>query len=554
MRERGEPTAQLTQSGEVIAFEVLSGGFDPAITIFEQSGSWFDPRRANRIAFNDEPMWAANPSDAQIVHKFAKAGRYLARVEAFSGLGGPDSTYQLRIGSGTREWKNEPSEDWQERAFERPLTADRLNQLAARGGKAAKHTSIETYRASAGNPALFKLPGTLDGILSASGEVHRARFQIDGPQDIVIEVETPASAPPLFHSDHRPPAGSHRRRSRHQRARGRWRVQRGDVRRSRPRLRFRCAIPASTRSVAATTADLGGPGSAMLQVPGPVGEVGINEDRLNLAPGSAPKAVRVTFDREDYRGAIAVSADRLPPGCAWPVRISNPTAIRCLSPAGASGTRRAANAQVVVFTAAADIRDTVAMAHILVLPVVDGKPGEPLASKTIPVMVVRTPWKCLCALLFAASAAAAARAISLKIVPADATLRGANSAQQFLAIAHDDGTERDVTAQARWRGSNPQVAAFEGNGRLVSRGDGETRISATLGKVPARTTVRVKDSAVARPFSFPRDISAVLAKHGCNSAACHGGVKGQGGFKLSAGALYPRDDHGGSSRAAPTRC
>ncbi len=36
---------------------------------------------------------------------------------------------------------------------------------------------------------------------------------------------------------------------------------------------------------------------------------------------------------------------------------------------------------------------------------------------------------------------------------------------------------------------------------------------------------------------------AILTKRGCNSAICHGGVKGQGGLKLSANALYPADDY-----------
>ena len=46
-----------------------------------------------------------------------------------------------------------------------------------------------------------------------------------------------------------------------------------------------------------------------------------------------------------------------------------------------------------------------------------------------------------------------------------------------------------------------------------------------------------------RPVSFTREISGILTKRGCNGAACHGGVKGQGGLKLSANALYPADDY-----------
>src|SRR5262249_34816948 len=35
----------------------------------------------------------------------------------------------------------------------------------------------------------------------------------------------------------------------------------------------------------------------------------------------------------------------------------------------------------------------------------------------------------------------------------------------------------------------------------------------------------------------------IFTKRGCNSSDCHGSVKGKGGFKLSANALYPREDY-----------
>ncbi len=55
--------------------------------------------------------------------------------------------------------------------------------------------------------------------------------------------------------------------------------------------------------------------------------------------------------------------------------------------------------------------------------------------------------------------------------------------------------------------------------------------------------MRVQNAGMTRPVSFTREISGVLTKLGCNGAACHGGVKGQGGLKLSANALYPKDDY-----------
>ena len=39
-------------------------------------------------------------TDAHLVHRFAKVGNYLLRVEAFAGQGGPDYSYQLKIAPG----------------------------------------------------------------------------------------------------------------------------------------------------------------------------------------------------------------------------------------------------------------------------------------------------------------------------------------------------------------------------------------------------------------------------------------------------------------------
>src|SRR5262249_55078136 len=97
-------------AGQVLTFEAISGfpqiaaagsaatiaNFDPALTIYEPSGSWFDSGRLNRIAYNDEPTWVfGQPTDAYLVHRFVRAGDYLLRIEAFAGQGGPDYSYEL---------------------------------------------------------------------------------------------------------------------------------------------------------------------------------------------------------------------------------------------------------------------------------------------------------------------------------------------------------------------------------------------------------------------------------------------------------------------------
>src|SRR5205807_4928578 len=68
-------------------------------------------------------------------------------------------------------------------------------------------------------------------------------------------------------------------------------------------------------------------------------------------------------------------------------------------------------------------------------------------------------------------------------------------------------------------------------------------LTAVLSGHQGKSLLTIEDSAAAQPVSFRREILAILTKRGCNSAICHGGVKGQGGLKLSANALYPADDY-----------
>src|SRR5262249_6953554 len=136
------------------------------------------------------------------------------------------------------------------------------------------------------------------------------------------------------------------------------------------------------------------------------------------------------------------------------------------------------------------------------------------------------------------------RLVSLRTVPASASLRGARASQQFLAIAaFDNGEERDVTAEAEWHLSKPALAKFLSDGRVAPLADGDLLLTASFTGKQARASLKIEDAGAAQPVSFRREIAAILTRHGCNSAICHGGVKGQGGFKLSAGALYPADDY-----------
>jgi hypothetical protein len=134
--------------------------------------------------------------------------------------------------------------------------------------------------------------------------------------------------------------------------------------------------------------------------------------------------------------------------------------------------------------------------------------------------------------------------LSVRLVPPDVTLWGPKATQRFLVLGtYADGLERDLTFRSRFSISNPEVAKVEETGRVLALADGEAILGVEVAGQMAKTTLRVKGSEETRPFSFGRDIGAILTKQGCNTSDCHGSVKGKGGFKLSLNALYPKDDY-----------
>src|SRR5713226_10634695 len=147
-------------------------------------------------------------------------------------------------------------------------------------------------------------------------------------------------------------------------------------------------------------------------------------------------------------------------------------------------------------------------------------------------------------LLISGGGTAAPQIVSLEVLPAEVTLRGARATQQFVAIAtYADGSERDVTADAEWSISRPALVKLVGSARLAGIANGHLTFSAAVSGSRSQSAVRIEGSETPRRFSFARDIGSILTKRGCNGAACHGGVKGRGGLKLSANALYPQDDY-----------
>lgn len=400
------------EAGETLTFEAISGlpqiaaggsaatvaKFDPALTVYERAGSWFDPKHINRIAYNDEPAWVfGGTTDARLSQRFEKSGDYLVRVEAFAGQGGPDYSYELKIARGDSIAEGKPGggDQWDERGWTRRLDTKRLEQLGQRGGKDGTHQpEVETYRTGL-EPISFRLPGNLEGALIERGVTHRARFRLDKPSDIAVEIETPDAAPPFFNPVFRllNSAGTEVASS----------VFAGKGACSgamTKALEAKTLVPLRdtgdyTLEIRDATADLAGPDfryrlQVRPQVPH-VGRVEVQVDHLNLEQSRA-KTVHVTFDREeDFRGAVMVAAESLPPGVSA-VAGADFDPPKDATPVVGKPERYTPRTEkiVLVFTAAADapISASPQSVRIVVRPLVDSQPGIILDTKTFPLMVV----------------------------------------------------------------------------------------------------------------------------------------------------------------------
>jgi hypothetical protein len=134
--------------------------------------------------------------------------------------------------------------------------------------------------------------------------------------------------------------------------------------------------------------------------------------------------------------------------------------------------------------------------------------------------------------------------VSLRIFPESVTVWGDQSSQHFLVLAqYQDGMERDVTSMARLSLSAPEKGSIDAAGKFIAKANGAVRVTAQFEGRRAEATIRIEGAGEQRPFSFGRDIGAILTKRGCNNSDCHGGVKGKGGLKFSIDAQFPRDDY-----------
>ncbi len=143
----------------------------------------------------------------------------------------------------------------------------------------------------------------------------------------------------------------------------------------------------------------------------------------------------------------------------------------------------------------------------------------------------------------AGAAPSSPKLLSIRIEPQGRTLAGAGASQQLLVIGvFSDSTEQDLTDEVKWSLTDPALARIADGARLFAVADGALTVTATIQGRAATTSLRLDRTQLQRPFSFARDIAGIFTRRGCNGTACHGSVKGRGGFHLSTIASNPRED------------
>ncbi|MCU1272823.1 MAG: hypothetical protein JWO48_254 [Bryobacterales bacterium] len=395
------------QPGETLSFEAFSGfsAFDPSITILESSGSWFDPNRLNRIAFNDEPLYFPDFStDAKLVHRFERGGPYVVSVAAFGGQGSSNDVYQLRIsaGAGTPpSLRTLPKPGWQEHTFTRRVSADWLKQIRERGALAQPSDDLETFHAVEDSvkplPAM-KVPGIVEGVISRPGETQRIALHIKDAQDLVLEVETADATVPQFNPVVRVLDSTGREVVTNVYSQlnncGGYMMK---TIQPKTAVSFRAAGDYSLE-IHDVTSDIAGMNFAYRVLVRPqiphIGKVEVEQERINLAPGGA-KQISVAIEREEnYSGLVALTVEGLPPGVT---AVSGSEAEEDKPPLmnGGKVERYFPKKQksVLLLMAAPDapVSSIPQMARVVVRPIRDGKIAQVVDTELVPLMVVANP-------------------------------------------------------------------------------------------------------------------------------------------------------------------
>jgi hypothetical protein len=142
----------------------------------------------------------------------------------------------------------------------------------------------------------------------------------------------------------------------------------------------------------------------------------------------------------------------------------------------------------------------------------------------------------------------ACRAADFQITPTAVTLDGNFARAQLLVREQSPNgvtPERapDLTHQAQFVSSDPHTVTVSENGLLLAQANGSATVTVSVAGIAHAVPVTVRGIVSQPAIGFKEHVMPVLAKAGCNAAACHASQYGKGGFKLSVFGFAPEDDY-----------
>ncbi len=131
----------------------------------------------------------------------------------------------------------------------------------------------------------------------------------------------------------------------------------------------------------------------------------------------------------------------------------------------------------------------------------------------------------------------------LAVYPPDVHLEGGRDRQRLIVVATaEDGTTRDVTAEAQVSLADAKLARLDGR-TLYPLADGQTTLKVEHAGRSLTIPLTVQKAADPGSISFELDVMPVFTRAGCNTGSCHGAARGKDGFRLSLFGFDPGGDY-----------